>query len=67
MYGLFRVSFDWYRISDLLCVSSDKERLREYYQEHANGRPLYDEEESNSDNTWRRSVDHFAILEVKEI
>lgn len=67
MYGLFRISFDYYCWEDLICVSAVYENLERYYSENATRYPLYSEEQSEKIKSGRTEEFHYVIKEVLEV
>lgn len=67
MFGLFKISFDYYAWEDLVCVSAVKESLEKFYKENIGDYPLYNKEKSDEIKEGRSEEYHYVILEVKEI
>ncbi|MCP3702303.1 MAG: hypothetical protein GY954_05140 [Alteromonas sp.] len=67
MFGLFKVTFDYYKWEDLVCVSAVKCTLERFHKDNVNDHPLLSEEESKEISDRREEKFHYVILEVKEI
>jgi len=67
MYGLFKLTFDYYCWEDLIVVSAVKENLVSYYDKINDGYPLISKQESLEIKESRSDVFHYVILDVLEI
>ena len=73
MYGLFKITFDYYSWTDLVCVSAVRENLEHYYRDEvkahpfAEKAPLYDKKKSDEIKEGRSEEFHFVILELEEV
>lgn len=69
MFGLFKISFDYYTWKDLVCVSDSSEKLeqRYYTKEKESHYPLYSEEKSKEIRKGRTEEFHYTISEVEVI
>jgi len=67
MYGLFKLTFDYYCWEDLIVVSAVKENLVSHYDKINDGYPLISKQESLEIKESRSEVFHYVILDVLEI
>lgn len=68
MYGLFKMTADYYWWEDIICVSAVKENLEKYYEEEIeDGLPLFSREKSDEVRDGRVETYHYVIGAVKEI
>jgi len=67
MYGLFKISFDYYAWEHLVCVSDSKEKLEQRYdvKEKEYGYPLYNEDKSKEIRRGRTEEYHYTISSVE--
>lgn len=68
MYGLFKMTADYYWWEDIICASASKENLEKYYEaEIKDGLPLLSREKSDEVRDGRAQNFHYVIGAVKEI
>lgn len=67
MYGLFRISYDYYKFEDLVCISDEKNKLKKYYKTISPSSPLLKRKESNLITDLGTEKEHYVILKIKQV
>ncbi len=67
MYGLFKMTADYYWWEDLVCVSAIPENLESYHKKNDLRYPLISEKQSTEIRNSRKETPHYVIHTVKEI
>jgi len=70
IYGLFKITFDYYCWEDLIAVSESEESLSSHYKDIEKlhyGYPIYSHEKSSEIRGGRSEEFHFVIMKVKRV
>tara|TARA_R110002020_G_C15873861_1_gene738398 strand:- start:312 stop:515 length:204 start_codon:yes stop_codon:yes gene_type:complete len=67
MYGLFKMSFDYYCWEDLIGVSDSVDKLKAYHSDNIDCYPLYSKEKSSEIRDGRTEEFHCVIHAIKVI
>lgn len=67
MYGLFKVTFDYYSWEDVVAVSDVMENLERHYKGLGVNYPLYGETRSDQIIEGRSEEYHYTIKKIPEV